>query len=174
VDWVRKRVQSKKEASSDSFFRAHSQDVYAYAARRVGDLQAAEDITAEVFLEAVKNGWLRRSDEPLPWLYGIARRKVADQLRRASRRPQGLTDAIPFQGDDPQAAAESAEQSADLRRLVNALPPDQREALLLHYSEGLTAKQIGTAMKRSAPAINSLLQRARQTLREKGAKEMVR
>lgn len=172
VEGVRKTGLSKEASTTDDLFRNHSQAVYAYAIRRVDDVQAAEDITGEVFMEAVKNGRLRRSAEPLPWLYGIARRKVADYMRRASRRPQNLTETIPSLDGDPHVKAERAEQISDLRRLVDALPPDQREALLLHYVEGLPAKQICAVMQRNLPAINSLLQRARQTLRDKGLKEV--
>jgi RNA polymerase sigma-70 factor (ECF subfamily) len=78
-----------------------------------------------------------------------------------------LSDTIAATGGDPHLAAEVSEQAAELRLQVDALPADQREALLLHYVEGLSAKQVALSMHRSLAATNSLLQRARQTLRSK-------
>jgi len=158
------------DASADTFFQAYAQAVYAYSLRRVMAPQAAEDITAEVFLEAVRHAKRRSGAEPLPWLYGIARRKVADHMRLTARRPsESLTGAIEASAKGPHSVAEAAEQSIELRRLVDALLPDQREALLLHYVEGLSAEQVAASMRKSVPAVYSLLQRARQKLREIGA-----
>jgi len=152
--------------SPDTFFRVHAQAVFAYSQRRVNDRQVAEDITAEVFLEAVRHYKKRSCEDPLPWLYGIARRKVADHLRSASRRRGGvLAESIPATGKDPFAEAELSETCCEVRRLVDSLPDDQREALLLTCVEGVTAEQASVAMGRSVASVSSLIQRARRTIR---------
>ena len=173
MDVVRtERSRSERAAAgenhSEAFFREHAVAVHAYAVRRVGST-AGEDITAEVFLEAVRH-WRRKANaDPLPWLYGIARRKVADHLRKRSRQPATqLSDTMPG-NMDVHGFVEAGERSKELRRLVDALPIDQREALLLFYVEDLSAEQIARSMSKSVAAVNSLLQRARQKLRESGA-----
>ena len=153
--------------SAEAFFQVHAAAVYAYAIRRVGNPSVAEDVTAEVFLAAVRHSKKRLTTDPLPWLYGIAQRKVADYFRAMSRsEAQGLTDSIPASTRDPHGAAELSERCTELRRVVDALPADQREALLLHYVEGLAAQQVAEVMQKSVVSVNSLLQRARQKLRD--------
>src|SRR5579871_2351849 len=69
-------------------------DVYHYVARRVPQ-QEAEDITAEVFPAAFEALPRFRGDGgPRAWLLGIARRKVADALRRRSRRRETLVSEL--------------------------------------------------------------------------------
>lgn len=162
------RLRDKVMDTPDEFFRAHAGAVYAYALRRTSDASASEDITAEVFLEAVKHAKKRTKSDPLPWLYGVARRKVANHLRTKARRPaQGLDPAIHTNLGDPHQSAETSAANFELKASVDSLPPDQKEALLLHYVEDLSAESIATAMNKSVAAVNSLLQRARQNLRNK-------
>ena len=168
VDTQVGRVREALAETPEGFFRAYAGAVYAYALRRTGDTSASEDITAEVFLEAVRHSKKRVKSDPLPWLYGIARRKVANHLRMASRRPAQVLDAeMPAQTADPYRSAETSEANFELKCSVEALPPDQKEALLLHYVEELSAESIATAMGKSVAAVNSLLQRARQNVRNK-------
>ncbi|MGI8624716.1 MAG: RNA polymerase sigma factor [Solirubrobacteraceae bacterium] len=68
----------------EALFEAHHGAVRAYALRRA-DAETAGDAVADTFLVA----WRRLDDipdEPLPWLYGVARRALADQHRSARRR----------------------------------------------------------------------------------------
>lgn len=148
--------------------------VYAYVARRVSRREDAEDITAEVFAAAfARLSDLRRADDPFLWLLGIARRKIADTLRRKSRHREFLASEIvtgvPEQtGRSPQSHYEQEERHRWICTLVAALPELQREALLLQYVEELSIAQIAVVMRRSPAAVNSLLQRARATLYREG------
>jgi RNA polymerase sigma-70 factor (ECF subfamily) len=171
MEAVVKNAETLAKDSPDSLFRNHGQAVYAYAVRRVGNSSTAEDISSEVFLEALRHSKRRIGGDPLPWLYGIARRKVADHLRMAGRRKaESLSDLLPASTKDPHDAFETIEETGELRRLVDSLPEDQREALLLYYVENLTADRVAASMNKSAAAVNSLLQRARNTIREKSTR----
>ena len=67
----------------DQLYRAHRDDVWRYLRRRAAS--EPEDLTTEVFLVA----WRRRAelpDAPLPWLYGVARKVLANHRRGAGRR----------------------------------------------------------------------------------------
>ena len=156
-------------------------DVYRYVARRVPQQQEAEDITSEVFAAAFEALPRFRGDGgPRAWLLGIARRKVADALRRRARRRETLVSELPDrdgQGvlmriqapeDGPDELAERAEACRMLRQIVASLHQDQREALLLQYVEDLTIAEIAVVMGRSAAAVNSLLQRARAAIFRQG------
>ena len=78
------------EGEPESFgliFDRHSRSVHAYCARRTGSVDAADDLTSIVFLEA----WRRRSEidlyeeSALPWLFGVANRVVRNRLRTTLR-----------------------------------------------------------------------------------------
>src|SRR5438270_455085 len=77
-------------------------DVFRYVSRRVPQREEAEDITAEVFAAAfVGLPRFRGQCPPLLWLLGIARRKIADALRRREARPETLASELP--GETPAA-----------------------------------------------------------------------
>jgi RNA polymerase sigma-70 factor (ECF subfamily) len=135
--------------------------VHRYALRR-SDRQTAEEVTAQVFVVA----WRRRSDIPtdaLPWLYGVARRALADQRRGEARRRR-LSERL--RG----AAIDEVSTTPELRdhRLTEALrrlSPADREALLLRYWEELEPAQIARATGCSRTTMSVRLHRARSRLR---------
>lgn len=145
-------------------------EVYRYALRRLASPQDAEDVAAEVYLAAFATRW-RKGMDPRPWLLGIARRKVVDRLRRRDRRPEmPLLEChtTSFLSEDLHFDALRAEAVLKMRELVLALPDAQREALLLQVADGLPIGEIAQVMRKSPSAVNSLLGRARETLRRTG------
>lgn len=77
-------------------YQGHAPAVWRCLARRLGDDDLAEDLTSEVFVVA----WRRRHDAPadsLPWLYGVARRVLAND-RRAARTDASRPRARPVRG----------------------------------------------------------------------------
>ncbi len=158
--------------------QAHLPDVFRYVARSVPRREEAEDITAEVFAAAFQSLHRFRGDcTARAWLLGIARRKVADHLRKTSRRRETLEADLPETFALAEASADGSVEAAiqrkeareELRRAVDALPSDQHDALLLHYVDGLTIAEVSVVLGRSAAAANSLLQRARASVYRHGA-----
>ncbi len=154
-------------------YERHAQAVHRYALRR-SDPDTAEEVTAQVFLVA----WRRRDalpEQPLPWLYGVARRVLAEQRRGASRRLR-LSDRL--QREDPGTTVsetedpgrtvfgEELELSDDgLASALGQLSEVDREVLLLRYWEELEPAQVGRAMGCSRAAVAVRLHRARARLR---------
>ena len=165
----------------------HLDAVFAYVSRRVASRAEAEDITAEVFGAAFSGLAGFRGSSHLAWLLGIARRKIADHLRKRKGRRESLTSELAGNDDaqnalleqsggqnsliaqSPAQLVERQEAHQHVRALIDALPADQREALLLQYVEELTMAEIGVVMGRSAKAVNSLLQRARANIFNAGS-----
>jgi RNA polymerase sigma-70 factor, ECF subfamily len=150
-------------------------EIFRYAVRRVTDSAEAEDITAEVFAAVVahpsrvpKLTTDTSDDLTRAYLIGIARRKVTDSLRKRSRHPQETLSpelALPHSLEESLEKREGARQ---LRKILDALPADWREVLLLKYVEELSLKEIAVSLGRSEKAVNSLLQRARTEARKRG------
>ncbi len=148
-------------------YRAHARPVLGYALRRTDDAQDAADVVAETFLVALR----RLEDvpaEPLtgPWLYGVARRVIANQ-RRGRRRRSHLGDRLRDQlvaagVPDP---AETAIARADLERLLSGLSSTEREVLELSAWEGLEPREIAEVLGISEGATRVRLSRARSAAR---------
>ena len=139
--------------------------VFAFVVRRVRPTEEAEDVVAAVFVDAFRY-WGRRKGDPRLWLLGIARRKVADSLRR--KRP-----SWDLREDDLQANAmdDLVHRSEAIRaaKLVDRLPTDEREALLMQVLEELPIEEIAVVLGRTVKATNSLLGRARTRVRRYAA-----
>jgi RNA polymerase sigma-70 factor (ECF subfamily) len=135
--------------------------VFAFVARRVRPVEEAEDIVAAVFVAAFAK-WNKRKGDARLWLFGIARRKVADSLRKR-RKPWPLreTDVVGNAMDDFVTHTEIAQASAILARL----PIDERDALIMSVVDELSIAEIGEVLGRSEKATNSLLGRARKRVR---------
>ena len=137
-------------------YQRHAGAVWRYLARRLGDDDLAEDLTSEVFVVA----WRRRHDAPadsLPWLYGVARRVLAND-RRAARlhalRVRALADRL--------AAAAPDEPSGAVAEALAGLGERDREILLLAAWEGLTPAEIAAALGCLPATARVRLHRARR------------
>lgn len=148
----------------DAIYAANFERVYAYIARRVRDRAAAEDLTSEVFHQALAN--LKRYEwrgKPFAaWLLRIAANALADRWKDAAREPEPAGDAI------EEAAVEyEVERRALLFQLVDRLPADQRLVVIQRFVEQRTIRDIARAMGRSEGAVKQLQFRALQSLRAK-------
>ncbi|HEY4363233.1 MAG TPA: sigma-70 family RNA polymerase sigma factor [Bryobacteraceae bacterium] len=132
--------------------------VYAYVARRVGDRHAAEDLTADVFREALagiqKFEW--RGAPFAAWLLGIAARVVADHWKRSGRESPPAVDA---------AVDSQVERSAMLFQLVDRLPEAQFRVIHMRFVEQKSIREIAGKLGRSEGAVKQLQLRALESLR---------
>ncbi len=135
--------------------------VYAYIARRVGDRHYAEDLTAEVFHEALagirKFQW--RGVPFVAWLLRIASRAVADHWKRAGRESG---DPSPEPGC---SAPDEVERHAMLFELVNRLPEAQFRVIHMRFVEQKSIREIAQELGRSEGAVKQLQLRAIENLR---------
>jgi RNA polymerase sigma-70 factor (ECF subfamily) len=141
----------------EQVYADHGAAVLAYARRRTEN-HTAQDVVSEVFVVV----WRRLPelpDDPLPWLYGIARRVLANQ-RRASRRRDALGQAL---ADN--ASRNSHERNDDaIIEALESLRPKDREILMLTAWEGLSPSEAAVVLGTSANACRIRLHRARRSL----------
>jgi len=146
-------------------YERHFERVYAYAVHRVRDRDAAEDLTAEVFHKALASlpryEW--RGAPFGAWLIRIAANAVADRRKRAGR--EIVSASPPEQRVDPDADLGEVERYAQLFRLVDELPADQRRVIVERYVEERSIREIAARLDRSEGAVKQLQLRALQTLR---------
>lgn len=153
----------KDPARFAELYERHFDRVYAFVVRRVRDRHAAEDVTSEVFQQALANlprfEW--RGAPFAAWLFRIAANEIVDRAKRASREVLVA---------DPEDRAENpgfpeVEQHAHLFRLVRALPEDQRRVIEMRFAEQKSIREIALALERSEGAVKQLQFRALEGLR---------
>jgi RNA polymerase sigma-70 factor, ECF subfamily len=143
-------------------YEEHFERVYAYVLRRVSDRSEAQDITADVFQQALANiGRFEWRGVPFAaWLYRIAANAVADHYVRAAR----TSPSSPAQSATDESY-EDVERRAALFRSVDRLPPDQRRVIVLRFAEEKSIREIAQALGRSEGAVKQLQWRGLQSLR---------
>lgn len=147
-------------------YEMHFARVYAFVARRVRDRDKAEDLTSEVFHKALANlrtfEW--RGAPFSAWLVRIAANLVIDQRKRAAREiPSREERAEP----STKAEQEDLEERAQLFRLVDLLPSEQRQVIFARFAERRSIREIAQQMGKTEGAVKQLQFRALQKLRDR-------
>ncbi|MGY2066554.1 RNA polymerase sigma factor [Blastococcus sp. SYSU DS0619] len=155
----------------EEVYRSSGTAVLGYALRRCASREDALDVVAETFATA----WRRRADMPTdpdearPWLFGIARRCLANSLRgndRAARLGERLAGAFePGAVPDPAVLHERTADGGRVRAALRQLSEEDRELLTLVAWEDLTPAQVATALGLTAGTARVRLHRARARLR---------
>lgn len=153
----------------EELYAQHYRPILAYARRRVGSLQEAEDVVSATFLVA----WRRLDeiaaiDKPLAWLYGVAYRTIANQ-RRSARRAADLAREAAQHAEVavPDRAVDEVAARAELDEVLAALttlPERDQEILRLAAFEGLGPKEIAKVVDVKPALARTLLYRARKRL----------
>jgi RNA polymerase sigma-70 factor (ECF subfamily) len=138
--------------------------VYAYVVRRVHDRHTAEDLTADVFQQALANlprfEW--RGVPFAAWLFRIAANAIADGANRTARER-----AVPASDEPVAVDLEESEERARLFRLVTQLPEDQRRVVAMRFAEQKSIREIAAHLGRTEGAIKQLQLRGLQNLRKR-------
>ncbi len=163
-----RRAKAERTAFS-ALYERYAPRIFTYLYYRTGSTQDAEDLTARVFLRA-----LRRLDdyEPRgvgfgPWLFTIAHNLVANWYRDRGRRPQQPLDtAHPIAAEgDAASLIERVEEAEAVRRAVASLSPERQRLITLKYVDGLPNREIGRTLGKSEGAVKSALVRTLAALR---------
>ncbi len=159
----------------------YQQRVFRTALAIVTNAEEAEDVAQEVFVEVFQTIGNFRGDASLAtWLYRLttSRALKKERDRKRQKRFGFMTSLFGTSHDDkpdydppdlqtPGTLLEADEQSRQISRAVQHLAESQRVAFTLHYQEDLSYQEIAAVLQTSVSAVESLLFRARQTLRKK-------
>ncbi len=175
---VKRAARGDRDAAAILFDEYHPR-VFRYALSKLGDHAAAEDVAAETFARVLKDldrfRWRGAGFEA--WLFRIAANLVVDLYRATQReRPENEVESLMDTptANDPERLVLHGETSRDLMALLDDLPHDQREVLLLRFAAGLDAEGAGRVLKRRPNAVRQLQFRALENLRARLVPEAVR
>ncbi|HXT73138.1 MAG TPA: RNA polymerase sigma factor [Candidatus Angelobacter sp.] len=157
-------------------YENHFERVYAYIARRVGNRDDAQDLTSEVFHQALANiakfEW--RGAPFAAWLTRIASNAIADKWRDASRE-RGNATGENFEGADfEEVSFEEADERTRLFRLVKTLPSAQRRVVEMRFAEEKSIREIAQAIGKTEGAVKQLQFRGLESLRLQFIKKAAR
>lgn len=168
-DQLVERAKSDADAFGELYDHYFGQ-IYRFVHSRLRDQEAAEDVTSEVFLKALRAiGRYKPSGHPFSaWLYQISVNAIADHYR--ARRPvSNLDDAIGV-ADPERPVDERVVQKSEAARVwaaIDSLPEQQRTAMTLKLGEDLKLADIGAVMGKSEGAIKLLIHRGMIGLRSR-------
>lgn len=162
------RARTERAAFSELYER-YAPRIFAYLYYRTGSTQDAEDLTARVFVRALRRmeDYEPRGTDFSAWLFTIAHNLLANWYRDRGRRPQQPLDTAPQIAieSDLQQSVERAEEAEAVRRAVATLSPDRQELIFLKYVEGRPNREIGRILGKSEGAVKSALVRTLAALR---------
>jgi RNA polymerase sigma-70 factor (ECF subfamily) len=131
--------------STRNLFEAHAAFVLRLVQRMGVSASDAEDVAQEVFVIVHRRiGELRKHDSARSWLFGIARRVVANHLRKLRRRSApGTSERDPSpNAADPAEQLDAARDRARLDRALERLDEDKRNVFVLFELEGLEMREV--------------------------------
>ncbi len=184
MDWSKPFAAAARQDRSefDGHVRRCHRQAYNIAYRMTGNHADAEDLTQEAFLRAYR--FFDRYNRQMPfenWLYRIISNVFIDELRKKPKiTGQSLDQPLPNTGSesevrleipdftsDPEAMMLHVELDEPLQRVLNTLPPDFRQTVILADVEGLSYEDISDAMGCSLGTVRSRLHRGRKMLRNR-------
>ena len=163
------RVLSGDRSAFQQIVDATSQKLVRLGARIMGNQADAEDVVQEAYVKAYRAltaGEFDRRASVNTWLYRIVVNGAIDAKRSQKRRAEASDEQVD-PGWDGAARAEARLALSELDDWLQALPAEQRAALVLQSMEGLNNTEIAQVMGVSEGAVEQRLVRARATLRQK-------
>ena len=139
-----------------------------YATRLLGHAETARDVVQETFLRLCAQD--RATIEPrlAEWLFTVCRNRALDVLRKESRMTQLSEEQVqvrPSADPDPADIAEHRESAVLALRLLDALPPNQRDVIRLKFQNGFSYQEISRISGHSVSNVGYLIHVGLKTLR---------
>jgi len=164
-------VQSGDYSPASEIYDRYSGRIYNFAFRFLKNAEAAEDATQEVFVKMLKHANQFHGDAKLStWLFSITANWCRDYLRKADNKTKESDDVLvtlPTPAElAPDRNLERRESELRVRRALEALTAEQREAILLSRYQGLSYAEIAQIAGCSEGAVKTRVFRAMETLKK--------
>jgi RNA polymerase sigma-70 factor (ECF subfamily) len=153
-----REATSQNAEAFTTLYRRYVTPLYRYLYHRLGNVKDAEDLTAQVFMDALEGlASYRERGRFSSWLFTIARRRLMDLYRQRPADP--LEDDVPDISFDLQSILEKNENHARLNQLLGDLDDERRELLQLRFAAGLEFSEIASLLHRSEGAVKMTMYR---------------
>jgi RNA polymerase sigma-70 factor (ECF subfamily) len=174
------RMRAGDQRAFDEFFKNSAPRLAAFIARRTAlDPATLEDIVQSALIKAVRHLANYRGEAALfTWLTEICRNELADQHRKAKRRPAHLSLDEPEaahrweemlrapQSQEPVPTLQAAAERAEIMTVLDGLPANYAFVLEAKYGDGLSVATIALQLDLTEIAVQSMLARAREAFRQ--------
>ncbi len=162
------RVQSQDREAFAVLVERHLDAIHAFNFRMTQDAESAADIAQETFLRvwSKASSWRPGRVKFTTWLHRIARNLCIDAHRRQRPTEDADVDTMASDARSPDQAPADMELDGALRRALSALPERQRTAIVLCHRQGMSNRDAAQVLGVSVDALESLLSRARRSLRK--------
>jgi RNA polymerase sigma-70 factor, ECF subfamily len=165
------RILSGDSKAVVQFYKSYSPRILAYLSKKLPHLEDAQEITNDVFLEAIDSlALLQKEENVSAWLYRIAHNKMVDFYRKKKIKSI-LLSQVPFlqivanEINQPEFQFEKDRIRDRIEKILLSLPEEYRKILKLRYEEGFPVKMLAKKLSLSFKAAESLLFRARQSFK---------
>ena len=158
----------------ETLVKRHKESIYTFIISKVRNQELAEDIFQDVFFKVIKSlqkGKYNEEGKFLPWVMRIAHNLVIDHFRKAKRMPIlgklksdddfDIFDIISNGEQTSEYTMMEGEQHEQLKKMVQELPEEQRQVLIMRHYEELSFKEIA---EKTGVSINTALGRMRYAL----------
>jgi RNA polymerase sigma factor (sigma-70 family) len=164
-------IQAGDSSPASEIFDRYSSRIYNFAYRFLRNSEAAEDATQEVFVKMLKHASQFHGDAKLStWLFSITANWCRDYLRKADNKAKEAEDVLytlPTPAEHaPDRNLERRQDEQMIQRALEALTPEQREAILLSRYQGLSYAEIAQISGCSEGAVKTRVFRAMETLKK--------
>ena len=164
-----RRAQQRDQVALTQLYEENFDKIYRYIVFKIGDRTEAEDMTQQVFLNAIQSissyNW-----KGMPfssWLYRIAHNQIVDHLRKKSRRiTVPLDESISASDADPRHVAEQKIEIEEICAAAKGLTRAQQEVISLRFGGELSVAEVAKAMGKSEGAVKALQHSAIAALRK--------
>jgi RNA polymerase sigma factor (sigma-70 family) len=177
---MRITISASSNISFNELVEEHKTRVFNTAISFLQNKEDAEDITQDVFIEVYRSlHQFKERSAFSTWIYRITVNKSLDHLRKKNRQKRfGFLGSLFYEDsgelkhdrphfDHPGILLENKEKARYLFMAIESLPEKQKTAFILFHIEELAQKEIALIMDTSPKAVESLIQRAKQSLKEK-------
>ncbi|MFA6526116.1 MAG: RNA polymerase sigma factor [Candidatus Buchananbacteria bacterium] len=164
------RVQNKDHEAYGQFYDLYVDKIYRFVFFKVNSTEDAKDLTSEVFLKTwqyIKNDKVIKNLNA--FVYMVARNCIIDFYRERSRKDDNeefINEAhLAIGGDSPLLKHIKQAEISEVLKAMSQLKDEYREAIILHYLNELSAKEMSQILEKSPGAVRVLLYRALNALK---------
>jgi RNA polymerase sigma-70 factor, ECF subfamily len=149
-----------------SLYEAHMPRVYRYLYARLGSSSDAEDVTAEVFIKAMRGlpSYQAKGAPFAAWLLRIAHNEMVNHVKKRARRGEVQLEGHDLPSRDPAEIAINSAAAGEVRQAMESLTNLQREVVTLRFASELSVAETAEAMGRSIQAVKFLQHSALRAL----------